>query len=109
MVNEMSYLSAISMETNIPPVDVEKLTWDEDALQAINQELATYYGVVPVSKVGNILSVAVGNPFDILKLDDVRTLTNCELRGSVVPEGRVRQRRARCSVYAVTHVLLPGR
>ncbi len=91
MVNEMSYLSAISMETNIPPVDVEKVTWDEDALQAINQELATYYGVVPVSKVGNILSVAVGNPFDILKLDDVRTLTNCELRPLVSTDRAIRR------------------
>jgi type IV pilus assembly protein PilB len=91
MVNEMAYLSAMSLETNIPPVDVEKVTWDEDALQAINQELASYYGVVPVSKVGNILSVAVGNPFDILKLDDVRTLTNCELRPLVSTDRAIRR------------------
>ena len=91
IVNEMAYLSAIALETNIPPVDVEKVTWDEDALQAINQELASYYGVVPISKVGNILSVAVGNPFDILKLDDVRTLTNCELRPLVSTDRAIRR------------------
>ena len=91
MVDEMGYLSAISMETNIPPVDVEKATIEEDALQVINQELASYYCVLPLSKIGNILTLAVGNPFDILKLDDVRTLTTCELRPVVSSERSIRK------------------
>jgi type IV pilus assembly protein PilB len=91
MVDEMSYLSAISLETNIPPVDVEKATVDEEALQAINQELATYYCVLPLSKIGNVLTLAVGNPFDILKLDDVRTLTTCDLRPVVSTERAIKK------------------
>jgi type IV pilus assembly protein PilB len=91
MVDEMSYLSAISLETNIPPVDVEKVTVEEEALAAINQELATYYCVLPLSKIGNVLTLAVGNPFDILKLDDVRTLTTCDLRPVVSTERAIRK------------------
>src|SRR5689334_6865924 len=91
MVDEMGYLSAISLETNIPPVDVEKAQVDEDALQVINQELATYYCVLPLSKIGNVLTLAVGNPFDILKLDDVRTLTTCDLRPVVSSERAIRK------------------
>src|SRR5437762_259327 len=91
LVDEMGYLSAISLETNIPPVDVEKTANDEDALQVINQELATYYCVLPLSKIGNVLTLAVGNPFDILKLDDVRTLTTCELRPVVSSERAIRK------------------
>jgi type IV pilus assembly protein PilB len=91
LVDEMGYLSAISLETNIPPVDVEKVVQDEDALQVINQELATYYCVLPLSKIGNVLTLAVGNPFDILKLDDVRTLTNCDLRPVVSSERSIRK------------------
>jgi len=91
MIDEMGYLSAISLETNIPPVDVEKATVEEDALQAINQELATYYCVLPLSKIGNVLTLAVGNPFDILKLDDVRTLTTCDLRPVVSSERAIRK------------------
>jgi type IV pilus assembly protein PilB len=91
MVDEMGYLSAISLETNIPPVDVEKISHDDAALQVMNQELATYYCVLPLSKVGNVLTLAVGNPFDILKLDDVRTLTNCDLRPVVSTEPSIRR------------------
>jgi type IV pilus assembly protein PilB len=64
---------------------------DEDALQVINQELAAYYCVLPLSKIGNILTLAVGNPFDILKLDDVRTLTTCDLRPVVSSERAIRK------------------
>ena len=65
MVDEMGYLSAIAQETNMPPVDIEKIEYDEDALAVINQELASYYCVLPLSKIGNVLTVAVGNPFDM--------------------------------------------
>jgi len=91
MIDEMGYLSAISLETNIPPVDVEKFQIEEDALQAINQELASYYCVLPLSKIGNVLTLAVGNPFDILKLDDVRTLTTCDLRPVVSTERAIKK------------------
>ena len=91
MIDEMGYLSAISLETNIPPVDVEKFQIEEDALSAINQELAAYYCVLPLSKIGNILTLAVGNPFDILKLDDVRTLTTCDLRPVVSSERAIKK------------------
>jgi type IV pilus assembly protein PilB len=91
MVDEMGFLSAISLETNIPPVDVDKVSYSEEALAVINQELASYYCVLPLSKVGNILTLAVGNPFDILKLDDVRTLTNCDLRPVVSCERAIKK------------------
>src|SRR5262245_34970047 len=73
-VDEMAYLSAVSLETNFPPIDLDKVYPDSDALTVINQDLATYYCVMPISKVGNVLTLAVGQPFDILKLDDLRLL-----------------------------------
>ena len=90
-VGEPEYLSAVSMETSLPPVDLDKLDFQPEALETINAELANYYCVLPISKVGNILTLAVGNPFDILKLDDVRTLTNCELRPVVGTERGIRR------------------
>ena len=91
MIDEMGYLSAVSLETNIAPVDIEKVACAEDALKVINEELAGYYGVLPLSKVGNVLTIAVGNPFDILKLDDVRTLTSCDIRPVVSCEPILRR------------------
>ncbi|MBI2932044.1 MAG: type II/IV secretion system protein, partial [Planctomycetes bacterium] len=68
---------------------------DKDALVVINQDLASYYCVLPISKIGNILTLAVGQPFDILKLDDLRLLTNSELRPLVGTERAIRRNLAR--------------
>src|SRR4026209_1290856 len=69
MIDEMGYLSAISLETNIPPVDVEKPTVEEEALQAINQELAAYYCVLPLSKIGKVLTLGAGKRLGLPPLE----------------------------------------
>ena len=90
LVDEARYIGALARETRLPPISLEKCESEEGALQVMNQEFASYYCVLPLSKLRNILTLAVGNPFDILKLDDVRTLTNCELRPVVSTERTIR-------------------
>src|SRR6185295_4286495 len=94
-LDEPSLLSALSQETNFPPIDLDKVLPAKEALDSLNPELATYYCVLPVARLGNVLTLAVGNPFDILKLDDVRTLTNCDLRTVVSTERTIRRNIAR--------------
>ncbi|MCX7702859.1 MAG: ATPase, T2SS/T4P/T4SS family [Planctomycetota bacterium] len=79
-VDEAALLSAISREINIPPIDLSKVTVPDEVLAVLPQDLATYYQILPISKVDNMLTVAVSNPFDVLKLDDVRIVTGHEIR-----------------------------
>ncbi|HEY3227410.1 MAG TPA: GspE/PulE family protein [Planctomycetota bacterium] len=94
-LDETSLLSAMAQETNFSPIDLDKIAPAKEALESLNQELASYYCVLPVARLGNLLTLAVGNPFDILKLDDVRTLTNCDLRTVVSTERTIRRNIAR--------------
>ncbi len=90
MVDEKEMLGAISKEMRIPPIDLDRVTVPDDAREALPQDLATYYDVVPVSKLDNILTLAVANPFDVLKLDDVRIVTGCEVRPVVSTQRAIR-------------------
>jgi subtilisin family serine protease len=69
----------LSEETNIPPIDVFKLNPDEELMQLLPENLASYYGAIPAAKVGNFLTLAVSNPFDILKFDDIQIVTGCDV------------------------------
>jgi len=80
VISEPELLTTLSEETNIPPIDVFKLNPDEDLMQLLPENLANYYEVIPIAKVGNYLTLAVSNPFDILKLDDIQIVTGCDLR-----------------------------
>ncbi|MBI4583306.1 MAG: Flp pilus assembly complex ATPase component TadA [Planctomycetes bacterium] len=79
-LKEDEILTTLAAETNIPPIDVFKVTPDESAVQLLPENLANYYQVIPVTKIGNILTLAVSNPFDILKLDDIQIVTGCDIR-----------------------------
>jgi len=49
------------------------------ALEKLTEEQCKSYQVLPISKLGKILTVAVANPFDVLILDDVKIVTGCEI------------------------------
>src|SRR3990172_6445704 len=55
LVDERSLIGAIGREMNIPPIDLSKVEASQDALEALPQDMASYYEVVPVAKVGDIL------------------------------------------------------
>jgi len=76
---ENDIISCVAEEMNLPPIDLSKCQVDRDALDLIPEDLAQYYQVLPVAKIGKALTLAVANPFDILTLDDVKIVTGCEL------------------------------
>ncbi|MCZ6601663.1 MAG: type IV-A pilus assembly ATPase PilB [Planctomycetota bacterium] len=83
---EKDIICAVSLEMNIPPIDVNRVEIEPAVLDRLPKDLATYYGALPVANVGDLLTLAVSNPFDILKLDDVRLVTGCEIRPVVSTE-----------------------
>lgn len=107
-VAEKAIIGTVAKEMNIPPVDIGKLTVPKEVLEALPEEMATNYGIVPIARIGNILTVAVANPFDILKLDDVQLVTRCELRPVLSTDVSIKlaiKRFYRAEEEAVAHLL----
>lgn len=80
VATEAELIAMIARAANVPPVDLQKLATNKDVLESIPEDVATEYGIYPIDKIGTILTVAVANPFDVLKLDDIRIITGCQLR-----------------------------
>ena len=90
-VSESDLLEVLSEETRFPAVDVFKVRPEKGVVDLLPENLASYYGVVPVSRVANVLTLAVSNPFDILQLDDIRIVTACEIRPVLSTEPAIRK------------------
>ncbi|HAK95245.1 MAG TPA: type IV-A pilus assembly ATPase PilB [Planctomycetes bacterium] len=88
-VKEPELLALLAREARLPPIDVRKISPDDAVKEILNENVAKYYTVVPVSKIGDILTLAVANPFDILKLDDLKIVTGCAIRPVVSTEGMI--------------------
>ena len=86
---QSQYLGLIARASGLAALDVTRLTPEEDIQQKFPQELAEKYGVYPVSKIGQCLSVGLPDPFDIVKLDQLRLETRCEIRPIVALQEHV--------------------
>ncbi|MBK8096467.1 MAG: Flp pilus assembly complex ATPase component TadA [Planctomycetes bacterium] len=80
VASEHELIVLIAKAANIPPIDLGKVVVNKEVLEAVPADVARDYGIFPVDKIGSMITVAIANPFDILKLDDIRIITGCQLR-----------------------------
>ena len=95
VATEQELVALIAKSANIPPIDLSKLNLNKEVLESVPEDVARDYGVIPVDKIGSIITVAVANPFDVLKLDDIRIVTGCQLRLVVSTEEEIERTRAK--------------
>ncbi len=71
-VDEKAMIGVISKEVGSPPIDLDSVTFDESLTEIFDKEVSLKHEVCPVSKLDNILTVAVADPFDFVKIDDLK-------------------------------------
>ncbi len=81
IMTEDDFLATLAEEIQISPIRLENYSISKDMKEIIDEEMAVHYGVLPISKIGDSLTVALCNPFDIIALDDIKIFTHTsELR-----------------------------
>lgn len=79
-VDEAALMEIFGRFTGVVPVDLSRVTPDPSALEVIPPETCRQLGVIPLSKVGDVLTFAVPDPFDVVLLDDLKRMTKCHVR-----------------------------
>ncbi len=82
---------AFSEYLTIPPIRLANFTPDMDTVKLAPEEFWKKRIMLPVAKVGKMLTVAVGDPFDIMAQDELKTLTGCDLIALVAPDAEIRE------------------
>ncbi|MCA8956031.1 MAG: Flp pilus assembly complex ATPase component TadA [Planctomycetes bacterium] len=80
VLSEDELVALIGRAANIPPISLGRLKHNPDVLESVPVDVARDYHIFPIDRIGNILTIAIANPFDVLKLDDIRIITGCQLR-----------------------------
>ncbi len=80
LIDDHSLLGLLANHSRVAPIDLGHVTADPDVLATVPKELAYDLGIFPVSRIGDVMTIALTNPFDVVKLDDVRIATGCDLR-----------------------------
>ncbi|MBL7158292.1 MAG: Flp pilus assembly complex ATPase component TadA [Candidatus Omnitrophica bacterium] len=74
IINQRELLVLLSQELDIPPIDLSKYRLDPSLGKLVPEKIARKYNLVPISKLGNRLTLAMSDPTDIMALDDLRTV-----------------------------------
>lgn len=91
LVNEKDLMLALSKSLHIPPINLTKLNIKPDIIKVIPENVARHYQLVPISKIGNNLTVAVSDPLNIFALDDIRALTNYKVKTVLSTEEEIKE------------------
>ncbi|OGW68590.1 MAG: hypothetical protein A2036_02215 [Omnitrophica bacterium GWA2_50_21] len=69
----------MSQELGIPVLTISSMKIDPEVIRLIPKKIAEHYEVVPISKMGKVLTVAMSDPLNIFALDDVKQITGCTI------------------------------
>ena len=89
-INKKDLLVTLSQELNIPPVDLSKLQIKPEIIKLIPKQLVQHYGLVPVSKIGKTLTVAMSDPLNVFAMDDIKVLTGLSIRPIIGTEKSIK-------------------
>ncbi|NPA52262.1 MAG: type II/IV secretion system protein [Aquificae bacterium] len=78
-VSPIEVAEAIAIQAGKPFIDLAEYPPDKEALGLINKELALQLEIIPLKKRGDVLDIAMTNPYDINAVDIVRRRTGLDI------------------------------
>jgi type IV pilus assembly protein PilB len=91
LVSDDMITAVLSRHYGIPSVNLDLFNIDPAVLRLIPQEVAQKHSVLPLSRVGATLTLAMVDPTNVFALDDVKFMTGLNVEPVVVAEGSVQQ------------------
>jgi len=79
IVTEETLLSLLSEQLYVPTLHLKKYRFDPDIISLIPERIARQYNLIPLSRMGNTLTVAMSDPLNIFALDDLKVFTGCDI------------------------------
>ncbi|HYJ48149.1 MAG TPA: type IV-A pilus assembly ATPase PilB, partial [Pyrinomonadaceae bacterium] len=75
----------------VPSVNLELFDVDDSVIRLIPREVAEKYSVLPLSRVGATLTLAMVDPTNVFAMDDIKFMTGLNIEPVVVSEASVQE------------------
>jgi len=89
-ISQLDLVIVLSQSLNIPPINLSKTKLSPNVVQIIPRELAEKYLAIAVSKIGRIMTVAMVDPLNVLAIDELKVLTNYQVKIVIASEPELR-------------------
>lgn len=89
-ISEKDLTAFLSRQYGIPTIDLATQEIDHEVIKLIPEDVAQKYQVVPVSRIGSTLVVAMADPSNIFAIDDIKFLTGYNVEPVVVSDAAIK-------------------
>ncbi len=78
-IKENELASTLSEGLGLPLIDLKRFKIDPEVVKIIPVNIARHYQIIPVSKMGNTVTLAMADPLNIFAIDHVASLTGYKI------------------------------
>src|SRR5881409_3649775 len=89
LVSDDMITAVLSRQYGVPSVNLELFDIDDSVIRLIPREVAEKYSVLPLSRVGATLTLAMVDPTNVFAMDDIKFMTGLNVEPVVVAEASV--------------------
>lgn len=90
-ITHKALMVAVSEQLGIPPIDLSKYKIGNEILKLIPEKVARQYSVLPFSKIGNVLTIVISDPLNVLAIDDIKMMTHLKVDIAIAPENEIKE------------------
>ncbi|MCM8787265.1 MAG: hypothetical protein NC935_04340 [Candidatus Omnitrophica bacterium] len=80
LTKEEIITQCIAIQYGFPYLPLENYEIQEEALKIIPKNVASYYCLIPLDKIGNNLIVAMAEPSNIQAIQDLEDISGCDIQ-----------------------------
>ncbi|MGI8655766.1 MAG: type IV-A pilus assembly ATPase PilB [Pyrinomonadaceae bacterium] len=91
LVSDDMITAVLSRQYGVPSVNLELFDIEESVIRLIPQDVAQKYSVLPLSRVGATLTLAMVDPTNVFAMDDIKFMTGLNIEPVVVSEASVQE------------------
>ncbi|HYY42809.1 MAG TPA: type IV-A pilus assembly ATPase PilB, partial [Pyrinomonadaceae bacterium] len=91
LVSDDMVTAVLSRQYGVPSVNLDMFDVDATVIRLIPREVADKYSVLPLSRVGATLTLAMVDPTNVFAMDDIKFMTGLNIEPVVVSEAGVQE------------------
>ncbi len=89
IISDEVITSVLSRQYGVPSINLELFHIEEETVKLISHEVAVKYSVLPISKVGSTLTMAMADPTNVFAMDDIKFMTGLNVEPVIASEASI--------------------
>ena len=89
IVSDDVITAVLSRQYGVPSINLELFQIEPSVIKLISHDVAVKYSVLPISKIGATLTLAMADPTNVFAMDDIKFMTGFNVEPVIAAEGSI--------------------